>query len=243
MPIADDRCATPYLRWHHFDPPWRVRPHYYVPGMIALCQEHHEQAEAGEFSVEQLREFKLAGRDGAEKLRGRLGWMREKLLAVVGGNFYYETRVPLQIGPQAVVGFDRDEQGHFRLDVNVPSTTGEPRLRIDKNDWVETGIPADLECPPGGRLVKVRYAAGDVFSLELHEVPTETALLERYQDTALPRHLDRHAHAFEYPLLTAEITLQVVDVLDLGPRATRVTGPDVVPAGAFAGHGSVGLQL
>lgn len=243
VPQSGDRCGTPYLRWHHFDPPWRVRPHYFPQGMIALCQQHHEQAEAGAFSVEQLRDFKQAGRDGDEKLRRRLGWMREKLLVVVGGNFYYETRVPLQIGPQPVVAFERDEQGLFRLDVNMPSTTGEPRVRIDKNDLIETGIPAALECPPGGRRLNVRYAAGDVLAIEFQEAPTMTALLERYADTALPRHLERYPDDFDYPLLTVELTLTIVDVIDLGPRGTRVTGPDVVPAGAFAAHGPVGMQL
>ncbi len=211
--------------------------------MIALCAQHHEQAEAGEFSVAELRELKQAGWDGEEKLRHRLGWMREKLLAVVGGNFYYETRAPLQVGPQPVVAFQRDDQGMFSLDANMPSTTGEPRLRIDKNDWIETGIPADLECPPGGRLLRIRYAGGDVLAIELRETPTEAALLERYRDTALSRHLERQSDALQYPLLTAEITLQIVNVIDIGPRGARASGPDVIVAGAFAAHASVGLQL
>lgn len=243
VPMSGDRCASPYLRWHHFDPPWRVRPHYWTPGMIALCAQHHAQAEAGEFSVAELRELKQAGGDGEEKVRRRLAWMRERLLAVVGGNFYYETRAPLQVGPQPVIAFHRDEQGMFTLDANMPSTTGEPRVRIDRNDWIETGIPADLECPPGGRLLRVRYAAGDVLAIEFHEMPTERALLERYGDTALSRHLERLPDTLDYPLLTVEITLQIVDVLDLGPRGARVMGPDAVSAGAFAAHAPVGLQL
>jgi len=243
VPMLGDRCANPYLRWHHFDPPWRVRPHYWTPGMIALCAQHHEQAEAGEFSVAELRELKQADRDGEEKLRQRLAWMGEKLLTVVGGNFYYETRAPLQVGPQPVVAFQRDDQGLFSLDANMPSTTGEPRLRIDQNDWIETGIPADLECPPGGRLLRVRYAGGDVLAIEFREAPTEAALLERYRGTALTRHLERQPDLFAYPLLTVEITLQIVDVLDLGPRGARAAGLDVVTGGAFAAHASVGLQL
>lgn len=243
VPRSGDRCSNPYLRWHHFDPPWRVRPHYFAPGMVALCVQHHEQAEAGAFTVAELRDFKRAGQDGEEMLRGRLGWMGEKLLAVVGGNFYYETRVPLQIGPQPVVAFQRDDRGWFRLDVNMPSTTGEPRLRIDKNDWIEAGIPSRLESPPGGRLVRVRYAAGDVLAIAFHETPTEAALLERYGDTARHSPLERHAGGFDYPLLTVEITLQIVGVLDLDPRALRTTGPDAIPAGAVAAYGTVGLQL
>lgn len=89
------------------------------------------------------------------------------------------------------VAFERDDEGRVLLDVNMPSTTGEPRIRIDKSDWIETGIPAGLECPAHGRLIRVRYAVGDVLVIEFEEARSEAALLERYGDSALPRHLER----------------------------------------------------
>ena len=51
-------------------------------------------ADAGAYTKEQLRQFKQeAGIQSAQELRGRFEWMRHSLLAVVGGNFYYETPV------------------------------------------------------------------------------------------------------------------------------------------------------
>jgi hypothetical protein len=38
-------CRSPFLTWHHFDPPYRVRPHNDPEGMIALCREHSDEAD------------------------------------------------------------------------------------------------------------------------------------------------------------------------------------------------------
>jgi hypothetical protein len=35
-PVPD--CGSPYLTWHHFDPPWHVTPQHEPAGMIALCK-------------------------------------------------------------------------------------------------------------------------------------------------------------------------------------------------------------
>lgn len=39
-------CGNPYLTWHHFDPPWSERHHHEPQGIIALCPEHHNAADA-----------------------------------------------------------------------------------------------------------------------------------------------------------------------------------------------------
>src|SRR5580693_411457 len=38
-------CTNPYLTRHHFDPIWRVREHHEPGGLIALCRDHHSQAD------------------------------------------------------------------------------------------------------------------------------------------------------------------------------------------------------
>src|SRR5215211_7582447 len=53
-----DGCGSPYLTWHHFDPPWKERQHHDVVGMVALCREHHDKADVGAFTRQQLRQLK-----------------------------------------------------------------------------------------------------------------------------------------------------------------------------------------
>jgi hypothetical protein len=71
------RCGSPYLTWHHFDPPWAVRKHHDPAGMVALCRDHHPEADAGGFTVDQLREFKRSGRDSAWTLAVAPPWTFE----------------------------------------------------------------------------------------------------------------------------------------------------------------------
>jgi hypothetical protein len=40
--------------------------------MVALCLQHHEQADAGTFTNEQLRQFKATGCGGSPE--GRFNW-------------------------------------------------------------------------------------------------------------------------------------------------------------------------
>ncbi|MGI2155364.1 hypothetical protein ACROAK_21195 [Shewanella oncorhynchi] len=83
-------CGNPYLEYHHFDPPVSVKPHNEPEGMIALCAQHHKKADGGAYTTEQLHELKK-DKANAKLVKGSLDWLRKDLLAVVGGNFYYET--------------------------------------------------------------------------------------------------------------------------------------------------------
>jgi hypothetical protein len=74
-PVQD--CGSPYLTWHHFDPPWRVKHHHRPEGMIAVCREHADKADHGSFTDDQLRELKREGRSRASQVRGRFDWMRQ----------------------------------------------------------------------------------------------------------------------------------------------------------------------
>ena len=47
-------CGNPYLEWHHFDPPWSIENHHRPEGMIALCTQHHKNADNYAYTNEQL---------------------------------------------------------------------------------------------------------------------------------------------------------------------------------------------
>lgn len=233
-----ERCGNPYLYYHHFDPPWREREHHDPAGMIALCGEHHPKADAGTFTAEELREFKQDAGAANLGVRGRFDWMRTSMLAVVGGNFYYETPIPLQIHGTPVISFDRDPDGRFLLNVNMPSTRPhDPRMLIIQNDWIETGKPTDLESPPSGRVLRVEYDDGDRLRIEFRDVSSEDALLGRYPDTALTR----GALPLRYPLLTVIISLRVGKDLDFSEKMTRVRG--LTMTGSMSAHCGVGFAI
>jgi hypothetical protein len=132
-------CGNPYLTWHHFDPPWATEQHHNPEGMIALCRDHHPEADSGAFTKTQLPEFKERGRDRAQALGGRFNWMRENLLAIVGGTFYYEVPVAVRIQGTKIAWFNREESGRLLVNLLMPTTSGEPRVVMLDNFWMTDG--------------------------------------------------------------------------------------------------------
>ena len=174
-------CGSPYLTWHHFDPPWAVKEHHDPAGMIALCRDHHPEADGGAFTVDDLRRFKQEGRQQTASIGGRFNWMREQLLVRLGGMFYYQTPIALQIGTNPVVWFNRDPSNRILLNLTMLTTSGEPRLAMRDNFWVTEGANIKaIKCPPSGKLVTVRYQNDDRLRVEFREVQSAQQLDRRY---------------------------------------------------------------
>ncbi len=47
-------CRSPFLTWHHFDPPYNVRPHNDPKGVDRPCGEHHGEADNDNWPPERL---------------------------------------------------------------------------------------------------------------------------------------------------------------------------------------------
>ena len=234
-PVPD--CGNPYLYWHHFDPPWREREHHDSPGMIALCGEHHPKADAGAFTKDQLREFKLRAAERAHEIRGRFDWMRHSLLAVVGGNFYYETLVIFQFRGEPAIWFNRDEDGYLLLNVRMLTAAGQPRMRIEDNFWINRGEPEDLECPPSGKLLRVKYSNGDALRIEFLILGSAAAASLRYAE-ARPE-----GWGVSFPITAVEVHEKVGGAhIEFGPRETTLPGQNVI-RNCFIRGSQVGIAL
>ncbi len=145
-------CGSPYLTWHHFDPPWaepaasragwdgRSVPR---PSSGGGCWGFHEGGAPA---------LQGRGRDRSQVLGATFNWMRESLLAVVGGNLYYETPIALRMGDSPIVWFNRDPSGRLLVNLQMVTTSGEPRLVMLDNFWMAEGRESDIQCPPSGRL-------------------------------------------------------------------------------------------
>lgn len=234
-PVPD--CGNPYLEWHHFDPPYAAEAHHRPEGMIALCAEHHKKADAGAYTVEQLRAFKT-NRVNAEIVRGKFDWLRNRLLAVVGGNFYYETLRVLVVDEQDTVWFRRDEEGYLRLNVRIPSLSPEPRAVIEDSIWSNIGTPADLRSPPSGRSLEIRYETGDRLTVEFSEFRSQDDLYARYRADVLLRWPQ-----LELPITVVEVTLHVGGTgIALAADGTTVPGNNQL-RGGFAAFCGIGFAL
>ena len=199
--VGTDYCGSPYLTYHHFDPPWRIEHHHDPARMIALCWTHHWKAEA--LTVDQCRELKQTALSRAGQVAGRFDWMRHDILAIAGGNYYYETPRLVVFGDQPLIWFNRDEHNHMLLNVVTPDRNWNPRVSLVDNDWVVRGNPTDVESPPKGFKLRIEYPDGDRLFVRFREWETDDALA-RWHPTvkgSIPE--DR------YPLTTAQIFLRL----------------------------------
>ncbi len=228
-------CGNPYLEWHHFDPPFHVEEHHRPEGMIALCAEHHKKADAGAFTREQLRELKL-NRVNAERVRGSFDWLRNDLLAVVGGMFHYQTQKIIHVDGIEVVRLTRDAEGYLRLNVKMLSLSPDQRAVIEDSDWLNIGKPADLESPPNGKRLRISYDTGDRLGVEFRVLDSADAAVERYGADVL-RHL-------AYPLTAVEVEMKVAGTsLELGPRETSTPGGNTFSGALIRGGNAWGVAI
>ena len=213
-PVKD--CGNPYLEYHHFDPPVHIKPHNNPKGMIALCAQHHKKADGGAYTTEQLHALKK-DKANAALVKGNLDWLRKDLLAVVGGNFYYNTLKIITIDGIDLVFFERDEKGYLRLNVNMLSLEPEGRLIIKNSSWDNIGSPLDLRSPPQGKELEVRYDNGDSLYLRFIELVSLAQAIERYE-TDIFRDIP-------FPITAVEVDMTVAGTnIELTPSHSRIGG-------------------
>lgn len=208
-------CGCPYLEYHHFDPEWSEFNHHNPDGMIALCQKHHSKA--GAWTLEQCRELKR--NPNTTGISGRFEWMRRELVAIVGGNYYLETPNIVVIQGVPVIWFDRDPQGYLLLGLRMLSVTGEPRAHLLENDWEVLGSPVEVESPPSGSLLRVRYENGDDLRIKFKQWGAMAEVAEAHPA------IQNFQESIAFPLVTAEISMSVAGTdIRFDAKSTQIGG-------------------
>ena len=210
-----------------------------MSGLVALCVEHAHKADGGAFTRDQLAAFKREGRARANAVGGKFDWMRRDLLAVVGGNFYYRCPVVLEIGDRKAIWFSRDEAGSLLLNFWMPTASGEERATVSDNFWVVPPDVKDLECPPSGKRIHVRYSNGDEFRVEFFEIDSIQDLRARYPETAqIVEESD-----VSWPITGVELWEKAPGTsIEFGPKMTRVQGLQI--SGSFmTGIGGAAIHV
>lgn len=240
-PNGIGRCGNPYLSWHHFDPPWRVRHHHNPEGMIALCREHHDNADGGAYTKEQLHSFKERARNQFVKIEKDIKWMRDEILSVVGGGIYYKTPIIFQYRRNPIIWFERDDNGLLLLNIDLQPVTSQHRLLMKNNFWHIVDEPEDLICPPSGKRIDVRYKNGDKLSIEFSNIESESAkefqsFQKKYQNVIYL------LSSISFPLTTVEVTMIAKEKdLMFNPKETQFKGGRMT--GLIMENCSVGLLL
>ena len=159
--FAEGGCGSPLLVYHHFDPPWQGNYVHNPDGMIALCPEHHAQADAGLWTQAQLRDFKRNPYVD-DRLRVQWPWTPETLVARAGQTLVIGGGSPLRMGGRPVIAFRPVEiealgTKTIEFDSDIRDAAGEAWLRIE-NSYFDLRLEriTDVKFLPSTREVHIR---------------------------------------------------------------------------------------
>lgn len=191
-------CSSPYLSYHHFDPPWAEQEHHNVEGMIALCLQHHKEADSGAFTKDQLKQLK-SQRKNSRLVKGDINWKRENLLIIAGSNIYVGSPTILESSSQKFLWFGRNKDGYITINLDLFCSQGRLVFSMRDNDWCTIPNLDDLDCPLGARRrLKVRSKIHDI-SLDLKFSKIRYQVLGDFFVKLFSPTKKERSKAFEYP--------------------------------------------
>jgi len=215
-------CGSPYLTYHHFDPPWHDGHEHAETGMIALCHSHHDKADGGVWTFEQLRGMKQNPYLTGGSVQGQIDWLRSGIALRAGGGDMIDMPVFLNVGGRKIVWVTRDSDGRAMLNLNLRRADGEIVFFMSNNDWLVSGHVHDVEAAPQGRTLRCEDTVNGIdVCLKFCE-----ATADDYRGMVrIPWSVVEGA-IHEWPILVATMTAKIVY-----PRPVTITDTRIILPG------------
>lgn len=123
--------------------------------MIALCAKHADFADAPRWTNDQLRQMKKNPFITIQSIEDNYRYLRVNTVCNIG-NLAYGVRNILEIDGERVIGFEKDKDGFFRLNLLLRNSQGLEIFKMENSDWVaNTDNLHDLECTARGKKVTI----------------------------------------------------------------------------------------
>lgn len=175
-------CGSPILTFHHFDPPWAGNYVHNPEGMIALCPQHHAQADGGLWSKSQLCAFKKSPFvDDAIKVQWP--WQPETLVMKVGPSLVVGSGSPMRLNGRPVMHFKPVEietlgMRTVQFDSEIRTEEGKPWLRISES-WFDMRLAGttDLVFTPQTKTFIAKHQDTTFLEMRFSKMP-----FERFKD-------------------------------------------------------------
>jgi len=125
---------------------------------------------------------------------------------------------------------------HLSLNVRMLTASNEDRALVIDNYWMKKGNPADLECPPSGKYLKIRYANGDYLKIEFRVLSSKDEIREKYP------HIDPSEWRIEFPITSVGVEFEIAGTgIKFGPSGTS-WNTNIFHIGLIS-HCKVGMQI
>lgn len=146
-------CRQAFLTWHHFDPPWKVEQHHRPAGMIALCRQHHDAADSGVYSRDQLVNLKQSVRSA--RPTAACPWSKREFLIRLGGCYSGGTSTAVAIAGQRAIWLRRTDEGLLLLSFQLRADDGSIIAEMEDNMFeADPSRLYDLEINTSGTKLK-----------------------------------------------------------------------------------------
>ena len=182
---ANPACSSPYLEFHHFDPPFALHPHHNPDGMIALCTGCHRRADAGAFSHDELRQWKSSCRKPTS-VTGHFDFKSEQVLLSAGGGVFVGAETLLTLNGSRIAWLS-NEEGKMLLNLEIQDPDGREIVMRD-NCWVAPTDFFEIESPPHAHALKIRRKLGQIVASvhfrRLHTAELRVLLRKRHDKMA-----------------------------------------------------------
>lgn len=146
-------CRSPFLAYHHFDPPWEPNHIHNIEGMIALCPLHHEQADVGTWTNEEFRNMKRANYNS---INGQVHWSLRKSVIVAGRNLFLGSNIAFKMLGQEIFKLKEIRQNTVVLNALLFNEKKQPVLQIVDNDIIlAPDLVKDFNCTASANRIRV----------------------------------------------------------------------------------------
>jgi hypothetical protein len=171
-------CGSPILTFHHFDPPWaRIFVHR-PEEMIALCPQHHAQADGGLWSKAQLHAFKQSPFVD-DAIQVQWPWQPETLVMKVGPSLVVGCGSPMRLNGRPVMHFRPVEIETLgvrtvQFDSEIRTEEGKPWLRI-KESWFDMRLAGTTELvfTPQTKTFRAEHSDTTFLIMQFSKMPFE----------------------------------------------------------------------
>lgn len=147
-------CRSPFLDYHHFDPPWEPKQIHNISGMIAMCPSHHAQADVGTWTNDELRKMKRT--DQSNSISGKIHWSLHNTIVIAGRNMFTGKNISFTLLGHEVLRLKEIEPDVIALNALIFNENMQPVLRIDENDIIlAPKLVSDFNCKASANCIRV----------------------------------------------------------------------------------------
>lgn len=129
-------CGHPFLEYHHIIP-FSVRAHHEPENMIALCPNHHHQADQGALSEGEQREHKTRPYNVLNDIaEGDLKYNYPYVATILGGTEFVGPGIKIAVDKEPLIQILKGDDDQLLLSITLYDENDNVLFIVQGNEWI-----------------------------------------------------------------------------------------------------------